>query len=124
MTETITIYPTIRPEPVTIIVYMSPKIEEEMREQGWKPVKVQIDGNVVYGYQGTFRGNRRTFDGFVWRDKNSMLIKNLPTTVKHGAHGACFSRTQDGWHEIHFSHGENPLARLCAMEKLLKESGE
>ena len=124
MTDAITIYPTIRPEPITIIVYMLPRIEEEMREQGWRSVKVLVNKNIVYGYQGAFRGNRYTFEGFVWRDENSVLIKNLPATVKSGAHGVCFSVTGNGWHSVQFSRGENPLARICAIEKILKEAGE
>ena len=124
MADAITIYPTIAPEPILIIPYTPPRIEDEMSEQGWKPVKVLVSERIVYGYQGTFKGNRHTFEGFVWRDVNLIYIKGVPASVKNGAHGACFSRTQDGWYEIHFSRGENPLARLCAMEKLLKEAGE
>jgi hypothetical protein len=122
--NTITVFPIIRPRAIIIGPEPASSLQEELEDQNWRLISLDVNGTTRYGYEGEFRGKRHRYRGFVWCDDNSVSILNLPTSAKRGKHGICFSRTRDGWYLAHFNRGTNPLARICAIEEYLKEVGE
>ena len=87
--------------------------------QGWR-----FENNT---YKGNFRVADRTYPGEIWHHwgKFNARVSNLPTKVRNGHHGACFSPDsgKHGWWKIHFAQRpESVDGAILAIEQSIRES--
>lgn len=90
--------------------------------------------NVVQGWRyenqthkGDFIVKGQRYPGELWRHYGKICgrIANLPSAVKSGPHGACFSSDSErsGWWRIHFADMPGTIdGAILAIEQSIRES--